>query len=110
MNSAAYPEADTQSLPYCLSPCRGLTSPRPSGILGFPNDERLCRSLCLSQTGKNRGFSCFCHHCTSWGVGYELAEQRPVSVRTGGLSSAGERCSVIFVSNLQSQNDEVHHV
>ncbi len=28
--------------------------------------------------------------------GYTSAEQRPVSVRTGGLSRAGERCSAFF--------------
>ena len=30
------------------------------------------------------------------GRGFILAEQRPVSVRTGGLSLAGERCSAFF--------------
>lgn len=79
---------------------RGLTPSPSSGNLNFPTVERPCRSLCQRPcAGVNRGFFCFCHQCTSKGVGYELAEQRPVSVRTGGLSTAGERCSVFFVSS-----------
>ena len=65
--------------------------------LEFPKEERPCRSLYQRpRAGENRGVFCLCHLRTSWGDVYKSAEQRPVSVRTGSLSSAGERCSVSF--------------
>ena len=85
----------SQSLPVLRG--AALTDRRFCRNLNFPKDERPCRSLCQRpRAGMNRGVFCFCHQRTSLGDVYKLAEQRPVSVRTGGLSSAGERCSVFF--------------
>lgn len=78
-----------------------LTLPVSCGFLDFPKDlERRIRRLChSSQNGKKCGHSCFCQQ-PAIGAPYErrsiLVEQRPVSVRTGGLSRAGERCSAFF--------------
>ncbi len=74
-----------------------LTTPQNHDTQKAPNSERPCRSLCqCPHAGTNRGVFCFCHHNASYGVSYELAEQRPVSVRTGGHSEAGERCFAFF--------------
>ena len=74
-----------------------LTARPASGKVDFPNTERPCRSLCQRpRAGVNRGAFLFLPSAHLLGVEYISAEQRPVSVRTGGLSVAGERCSVFF--------------
>lgn len=72
------------------------------GKLNFPKHERRHRRLGAAPQREKSGFSCFYHQNTSLGCGHNLAEQRPVSVRTGGLSCAGERCSAFFVPNPQN--------
>lgn len=70
-------------------------------LAGIPqNITRRIRRLCHSpQFGKKSGLSCFCQQ-PARGIPFErssiLAEQRPASVRTGGLVMAGERCSAFF--------------
>lgn len=79
----------------------GLTSPVCFGNAGLPqNRVRRNRRLYLSpQFGKKCGLSCFVSKPAtgaSCGWCYILAGQRPVSVRTGGLTRAGERCPAFF--------------
>lgn len=62
-----------------------------------PKVERPCRSLCQCPPADvNRGVFAFLPSAHLMGVEYISAEQRPVSVRTGGLSTAGERCFAFF--------------
>lgn len=74
---------------------------------GDPKDRvRRIRRLCAAPQREKSGLSCLCHQCTSVttaGCGYISAEQRPVSVRTGGLIWAGERCFAFFVSESLNQ-------
>ena len=80
-----------------LIPQPPLTACPASGNLNSPKVERPCRSLCQRpRAGVNRGVFLFLPSVHLLGVEYISAEQRPVSVRTGGLSTAGERCSVFF--------------
>lgn len=73
-----------------------LTLVMDLGKLNLPNLKRRHRRLRAAPQLEKSGIFSFCHHNTSLGGGYILAEQRPVSVRTGGLFRAGERCSVIY--------------
>ena len=74
-----------------------LTEPAFCRTLNFPNTKRPCRSLCQRpRAGANRGVFAFLPSARLYGQRYILAEQRPVSVRTGGLFVAGERCSAFF--------------
>ena len=50
----------------------------------------------MAEIVEGRGAFLFLPSAHLLGVEYISAEQRPVSVRTGGLSVAGERCSVFF--------------
>ena len=91
--------ADLYPLPdrLRLLPQPPLTARPASGNLNSPNDERPCRSLCQRPpAGVNRGVFAFLPSAHLMGVEYISAEQRPVSVRTGGLSTAGERCFAFF--------------
>ena len=75
-----------------------LDGESPNRHSGVPNRKRrICRLCAAPQREKNGYLYCHC----------ELAEQRPVSVRTGGLLRAGERCFAFFV--FQPLNREVYH-
>ena len=74
-----------------------LTAPAFCRTLKSPNTKRPCRSLCQRpRAGANLGVFSFLPSARLYGQRYILAEQRPVSVRTGGLFVAGERCSAFF--------------
>ena len=79
---------------------RSLDFCRTLWLSGLPqNLARRSRRLCRAPHDEKSGFSCFCHQRAtgaSCGRGYILADQRPVSVRTGGLARAGERCFAFF--------------
>ena len=72
-----------------------LTEPAFYRNLMFPKLRRLADAFAVPHTAKIAAFST---SATSAPLGcrYISAEQRPASVRTGGLLSAGERCSVFF--------------
>ena len=72
-----------------------LTDRRFCRNLMFPKLRRLADAFAVPHTVKIAAFSVSATNAPL-GCRYILAEQRPVSVRTGGLLSAGERCSVFF--------------
>ena len=70
-----------------------------SGMVKAPNTVRRHRRLCRAPHGEKCGFfvsASYTAASASCGRRYILAEQRPVSARTGGLTVAGERCSAFF--------------
>lgn len=74
---------------------------------GDPKDRvRRIRRLCAAPQREKSGLSCFCQQSAtgaSYGRCYISAEQRPVSVRTGGLTRAGERCFAFFCVQIPKQ-------
>ena len=73
-----------------------LTAPAFCRTLKSPNNERLAGAFAsVPALVKIAAFSVSATSAPR-GRGFILAEQRPVSVRTGGLSLAGERCSAFF--------------
>ena len=86
----------------------GLTQGKSINNLDFPNKDRPSDCLCHAPHGENNGISALNSHfqCHNWHE-YKLAATRPVSVRTGGLSLAGERVPpFVFKKSL---NKEVCH-
>ena len=83
-----------------------LTSAGAFGMVKLPKVGRRNRRLCHSpRFGEKSGFSCFCQQSAtgaSCGRCYISAEQRPVSVRTGSLPTAGERCSAFFCAQISN--------
>ena len=91
--------------PRCLLEVQDSLSPLPENILTAP---AFCRTLNFPKHRRLAGafasvpalvkIAAFSVSATSapCGRGFILAEQRPVSVRTGGLLCAGERCSAFF--------------
>ncbi len=73
----------------------GLTESAFCRNLMFPKLRRLADAFAVPHTVRIAAFSVSATNAPP-GCRYILAEQRPVSVRTGGLLSAGERCSVFF--------------
>ena len=70
-----------------------------SGMVEAPNAIRRHRRLCRAPHGEKCGFfvsASYTAASASCGRRYILAEQRPVSARTGGLIAAGERCFAFF--------------
>ena len=96
--------------PHTLLEVESSLSPLPENILTAP---AFCRTLKSPKVGRLAEafasvpalvkIAAFSVSATSAprGRGFILAEQRPVSVRTGGLSTAGERCSAFLFSNIQ---------
>ena len=79
------------------SACAPSLTVRPaSGKVDSPKHRRLA-GACASvpALARNTAFPTSAA-CAPLGCGYISAEQRPVSVRTGGPLCAGERCSVFF--------------
>ena len=82
-----------------------LTACPASGNLSFPKLRRLAEAFAsVPALARNTAFPVSATNAPLGWCGYISAEQRPVSVRTGGLLSAGERCSVFFVPCDPSQN------
>ena len=74
-----------------------LTACPASGNLSFPKLRRLAEAFASDPAlARNTAFPVSATNAPLRWCGYISAEQRPVSVRTGGLLSAGERCSVFF--------------
>ena len=91
-----------------LSQLRGLTAVHFLSKLNFPESTiGVAVAFAVPHTVRRAVFLVSAKMRSSKRC-YKLAEQRPVSVRTGGLSWAGERCSAFFV--FQSPNHEVSHV
>lgn len=87
-----------------------LTARPVLGILIFPNQTRRNRRHCRAPHGEKYGLFCYRHQCISLGCGYILVEQRPVSVRTGGLPTTGERCSVFFCAQIPKSRCSMFHI
>lgn len=77
---------------------RALTHALVSGMVEAPNTVRRNRRLYRAPHDEKSGLFCFCQHNATGAScgGYILAERRPVSARTGGLTVAGERRFAFF--------------
>lgn len=91
-----------------------LTSAAWLGNSDLPqNVGRRSRRLCRAPHGEKSGFSCFVSNPArgaSSGWCYILTGQRPVSVRTGGLPTTGERCSVFFCAQIPKSRCSMFHI
>lgn len=72
-----------------------LTTHKSRDIFDFPKVERLADGLCNAQHCSNSGLFYFMPFPCRIRREYKLA-QRPVTVRSGGLSTTGERCAFLF--------------
>ena len=85
---------------------RRLTLRGLSGMVEAPNKVRRHRRLCRAPHGEKCGLFCFVS-IPATGAScerrYILAERRPVSARTGGLTLAGERRSAFFYVQFPKQ-------
>lgn len=77
---------------------RPLTRALALGMVKAPNTVRRNRRLYRAPHDEKSGLFCFCQHNATGAScgGYILAERRPVSARTGGLTVAGERRFAFF--------------
>ena len=91
--------AATIARPTQAGASRALTHALALGMVKVPNTVRRHRRLCRAPHGEKCGLFCFVS-IPATGVPckrrYILAERRPVSARTGGLTVAGERRSAFF--------------
>ena len=93
----SFPMEQTEITALHMNPVYTLTNRAKFLRLKFPELDRLAGAFAsVPALARIAAFSVSATSASFSWCRYISAEQRPVSVRTGGPSSAGERCSVFF--------------
>ena len=93
----SFPMEQTEITALHMNPVYTLTNRAKFLRLKFPELRRLAGAFaCVPALARIAAFSVSATCASLSWCRYISAEQRPVSVRTGGPLSAGERCSVFF--------------